>query len=330
LISGNYDTTSLRIGPLAGTYVVLLISWEKDKLSASCNMPANTLKCIWESMRPKQWTKNCFIFAVLLFSRNLFNLPLLLRAVFAFIIFCLISGCVYVINDLVDLEADRVHPVKSRRPLASGRLKVSNAILSVAIIIPISLAAGLYLSVPFFLVALIYLSVQLAYCFMLKHVVILDVFAVTLGFILRVAAGGVVIGVEMTSWLLICATLLALFLGLSKRRHELVTLKLEASNHRKVLQDYSPHLLDQMISVVTASTVITYSLYTMSEETVARVGSRNLIYTIPFVLYGIFRYLFLIHQKGEGGSPEVVLLTDKPLIFDILVWVATVGIILYT
>jgi 4-hydroxybenzoate polyprenyltransferase len=281
-------------------------------------------------MRPRQWTKNCFVFAALLFSRNALNLPLLLKALFAFVLFCLISGCVYIINDLVDLKGDRLHPAKSRRPLASGKLKASHALLPVVILIPLSLGAALYLHLSFFLVTVVYLCVQLAYSFLLKRIVILDVFAVTLGFVLRVVAGAVVIGVEMTSWLLICATLLALFLGLSKRRHELVTLKLEAANHRKVLREYSPHLLDQMISVVTASTVITYSLYTMSEETIARVQTRNLVYTVPFVLYGIFRYLYLIHQKREGGSPEIILVTDKPLMIDILLWVAAVGIILYT
>jgi len=292
-------------------------------------MEGNVVKHIWESMRPKQWTKNCFIFAALLFSKSIFDVSLSLKAILAFIVFCFISGCVYIFNDLTDLKRDKIHPIKSRRPLASGRLKVSHAILALVIVTPFALGVSLYLSASFFVVSLIYLLVQLAYCFSLKDIVILDVFAVTLGFVLRVAAGAVVIDVEISSWFLICTTLLALFLALGKRRHELITLKLEAKNHRKVLEEYSPYLLDQMISVVTASTVITYSLYAMSEQTVSKVGTRNLIYTVPFVLYGVFRYLYLIHEKSEGGSPETILVTDKPLIIDILLWVLTVGIILY-
>jgi 4-hydroxybenzoate polyprenyltransferase len=292
-------------------------------------MTVNMVKYILESARPRQWTKNCFVFAALLFSKNLFNVPLLFRAVFAFIIFCLLSGCVYLLNDIVDLTGDKIHPVKSRRPLASGRLGISEAMWVLVILTPLSLGASLYLNVSFFLVALTYVLAQLAYSFFLKHIVILDVFAVTLGFVLRVAAGALAIDVESSSWFLICATLLALFLALSKRRHELVTLELNAPSHRKVLSEYSPDLLDQMMSVVTASTVIAYSLYTMSEETITRVGTRNLIYTVPFVLYGIFRYLYLIHKKGEGGNPEMVLITDKPLMIDILLWVITVAIVLY-
>jgi len=293
-------------------------------------MAGDVVRCILGSMRPKQWTKNCFIFAALLFSKNVFDLPLLIKAIIAFIVFCLISGCVYIFNDLTDLRRDKIHPVKSRRPLASGRLKVSYAILALVVFTPFALGVSLYLNASFFVVSLIYLLVQLAYCFSLKDIVILDAFAVTLGFVLRVVAGAVVIDVEISSWFLICTTLLALFLALSKRRHELIALKLEAKNHRKVLEEYSPYLLDQMISVVTASTVITYSLYTMSEQTVSKVGTRNLIYTVPFVLYGIFRYLYLIHEKNKGGSPETILVTDKPLMINILLWVLTVGIILYS
>lgn len=284
---------------------------------------------IFKSLRPKQWSKNLFIFAGILFSQNIFNLTVLSKVIFAFLIFCLLSGAVYILNDITDLEKDRLHPVKSQRPLASGRLQVSHAVLALTILIVFSLGLSYHLSFPFFLVALAYFLLQLAYSFSLKRIVILDVFAVAGGLVFRVVAGTVVINVEISSWLLICTILLALFLGLSKRRHELVILGEGAQNHRTVLAEYSPYLLDQMISIVTASTVVAYCLYTMSEETIEKFGTRNLIFTIPFVLYGIFRYLYLIHQKGEGGSPENILLNDKPLLVAIFLWIITVGIVLY-
>jgi 4-hydroxybenzoate polyprenyltransferase len=284
---------------------------------------------IWQSLRPKQWPKNLAIFVGILFSQNILNLPLLAKTIIAFLIFCLLSGAVYILNDITDLEKDRRHPVKSQRPLASGRLRVSHAIFIFVVIIAFALGLSYYVSLSFFLVAVAYFLLQLAYSFSLKRIVILDVFAIAAGFVLRVVAGTVVINVEFSSWLLICTILLALFLGLSKRRHELVVLGEEAQNHRTVLAEYSPYLLDQMISVVTASTLVAYCLYTMSEETIAKFGTRNLIFTIPFVLYGIFRYLYLIHQKGKGGSPENILLNDKPLLVAIFLWIITVGIVLY-
>ena len=284
---------------------------------------------ILKSLRPGQWTKNLFIFAGILFSKNISNVPMLLKVTLAFFVFCALSGSVYILNDLADIERDRLHKAKSKRPLASGKLKEGYAIFALIIIVPISLALSYYLGLPFFILALTYLLLQLAYTFYIKHKVILDIFTIAAGFVLRVIAGAVVINVEFSSWLLICTVLIALFLGLSKRRHELIVTGKKAEQHRAVLVEYSPYLLDQMISVVTASTFIAYTLYTMSEETIKKFGTKNLIYTIPFVLYGIFRYLYLIHQKGKGGDPERVLVTDKPLVANILLWVATVGIILY-
>jgi 4-hydroxybenzoate polyprenyltransferase len=186
-----------------------------------------------------------------------------------------------------------------------------------------------HLSGYLFIVVLAYFLLQMAYSFYLKHIVILDIFALASGFLLRVIAGAVVINVEISSWLLICTILLSLFLGLSKRRYELVVIGENAQNHRKVLGEYSPYLLDQMISVVTASTVVAYSLYTMSDETIEKFGTKHLIFTIPFVLYGIFRYLYLIHKKEAGGNPENTLVTDRPLMIAVLLWAVTVGIILY-
>ena len=288
-----------------------------------------TYVLILESLRPKQWTKNLFIFAGLLFSQNILNFPLLLKAILAFIIFCFLSGSMYILNDILDLEQDKRHKAKSQRPLASGILKVPQAIMALAIFIPLLLGISYYLGLSFFLAVLSYLLLQIAYSFFLKHMVILDVFAIACGFVLRVVAGALVINVEISSWLIICTILLALFLGLSKRRHELMLLEKGAQNHRKVLGQYSPYLLDQMISVVTASTVVAYALYTMSAETIRKFDTANLIFTVPFVLYGIFRYLYLVHQTGAGGSPEHVLVTDKPLLIDILLWVIAVMIIVY-
>lgn len=288
----------------------------------------NTLHLI-KSFRPGQWTKNLFIFAGLIFSQNALEPQLLWTAVAAFIVFCAVSGGVYLINDLSDLQEDKKHPVKKHRPLASGRLGVNFAAGALALLLPASLLAAWLLGRGFFAVTLIYLLLQALYSLYLKRVVILDVFSIALGFVLRVIAGAVVIDVEISSWLIICTILLSLFLALSKRRHEIETLEDEAPEHRRVLEDYSRELLDQMISVVTASTVVCYALYTISPETVAKFGTKNLIFTVPFVLYGIFRYLYLVHKKGEGGNPENIIVSDVPLITNVLLWVASAALILY-
>ncbi len=287
------------------------------------------IKDIIRSMRPHQWTKNFFIYAALIFSQNIFNLPLLLKTTIAFSAFCLISSALYVFNDLKDLEEDKLHPLKSRRPIASGKIKKSTAILMIVILGLLGFSSAFTLNKNYFIIILVYFLIQMAYSIKLKHIVILDVFVVALGFLIRVVAGGLAIEVSLSSWLLICTILLALFLALSKRRHELVLLEDGASDHRPILEEYSPYLLDQMIAVVTASTVIAYCLYTISEETVTKFGTTNLIFTVPFVLYGIFRYLYLIHQKSEGGSPEALIIKDKPLLIDIFLWIAAAVIILY-
>lgn len=284
---------------------------------------------IGESTRPKHWTKNLFLFAGILFSQNLLNFSLLVKVILAFLIFCFLTGSVYILNDLTDLERDKRHPAKSRRPIASGRLKVRQAIIALIIFMFLSLVLSYLLNLSFFLTALAYFLIQIAYSFFLQRIVILDVFAIASGFVLRVVAGAVVINVEISSWLIICTILLSLFLGLSKRRHELLMNEEEAQYYRKVLAKYSPYLLDQMISVVTASTVVCYALYTMSSDTIQKFGTKNLIYTIPFVLYGIFRYLYLIHKKEMGGNPENILVSDKPLMIDILLWVIIAGLIVY-
>jgi 4-hydroxybenzoate polyprenyltransferase len=299
-------------------------------LKESSHMLNTTAFLVFRSMRPRQWTKNLILFAALIFSQNIFSPLLLFRTVAAFAIFCFLSGCVYIINDLLDLKQDQIHPIKSKRPLASGKLKPATAVIAAIALFCLSFgSAAAFTNLTFMLVALIYFVLQLAYSTLLKHVVILDVFCIAAGFVLRAIGGAEVIDVPFSTWLLFCTMLLSLFLALSKRRHELLLLEDDAVHHRKILFEYSPYLLDQMISVVTASTVITYTLYTVSEDTVSKFGTDRLKFTIPFVLYGIFRYLYLIHQKNEGGSPEHVLLNDLPLIICILLYGLTVGLILY-
>jgi len=284
---------------------------------------------IFRSLRPQQWTKNAFVFAALIFSLKVFDVPLLLRALAAFGVFCFLSGAIYLLNDVSDYAEDRVHPKKSKRPIASDQLSRGTGLAAAAVFCLGSLAAAFLLGRSFFLATVIYALLQVSYSLKLKHVVILDVFLVAAGFVLRVVAGGLVIGVPLSHWLLICTTLLALFIALSKRRHEIVLLEGEAASHRPILREYSAYLLDQMISVVTASTVIAYCLYTVSPETVAKFGTSNLIFTMPFVLYGIFRYLYLVHKKGQGGSPEEMILRDKPLLTVVVLWVAAAIVILY-
>ena len=292
-------------------------------------MHNHTWFLVFKTMRPRQWTKNLLVFAALIFSQNLTNLPMVSDATIAFIVFCFLSGSVYTLNDLLDIKQDRTHPKKSQRPLASGKLQPPIAIVSGSILVVLSLANAFWLNTNFGFIALGYFILQIAYSTALKHVVILDVLAVSIGFVLRAIAGAEVINVPISSWLLVCTILLALFLSLGKRRHEIILLEDNATDHRKILFEYSPALLDQMISVVTASTVVAYALYTMSAETINKFHTDNLKYTIPFVLYGIFRYLYLIHQKSEGGSPEKILLNDRPLLINIILYLLTVWFFTY-
>jgi 4-hydroxybenzoate polyprenyltransferase len=281
------------------------------------------------SMRPTQWTKNVLIFAALVFSQNLFDLVLLAKTLIAFVIYCLLSGSLYIVNDLLDLEKDRQHPRKGLRPLASGQLGKRFALwISILISVP-CLLVSLLMSLPFGIVTGGYALLHLAYSYYLKHIVIVDIFCIALGFVLRVFAGAFVIGVTVSSWLMVCTLSLALFLGFSKRRYELVALGERAVHHRKALGEYSISFLDQMIAVTTSSAVLSYALYTISEETVKRFETTALVYTVPFVIYGIFRYLYLTHQRQEGGEPEKLLLTDIPLMINILLYLLVTGSMIY-
>lgn len=279
------------------------------------------------SIRPRQWAKNALLFLGLIFSRSLGDPNLLASAALAFAVFCALASATYLLNDLIDLERDRQHPIKRKRPIASGRVSTSLAGAMAAVLLVGSLLLAARLGPSFALLALLYLLLSISYSLWLKHLVIIDVLAVAAGFVLRAAAGAVVIDVRISPWLYVCTVLGALFLVFCKRRHELVLLQASAVNHRRILQEYTVPLLDQMISVVTSATVIAYSLYTFSSENLPK--NNAMMLTVPFLLYGIFRYLYLIHVKGVGGSPEDLLLSDRPLLATVLGWGIASVLILY-
>jgi 4-hydroxybenzoate polyprenyltransferase len=287
------------------------------------------MRTVFATLRPQQWVKNVIIFAGLVFSQNLGHPALFLKTLAAFALFCLLSSGVYIFNDIMDVESDRKHPSKSSRPIASGRVKISTALFLFVLLSIVSMALSAWLSPLFALTALAYLVLNVLYSVYLKNVVIIDVMCIAGGFIIRAVAGAVLIGVEISAWLIVCTTLLALFLSFGKRRHELVLLENQATDHRRILSEYSPYFLDQMISVVTASTVVAYAFYTLSPEVETKLGTPYMDLTIPFVLYGVFRYLYLIHQKEGGGSPTRMLLTDKPILADIILWLLAVILIVY-
>ena len=283
---------------------------------------------ILEAMRPRQWSKNLFVLAGLLFSHKLFT-PLAGVALGAFVLFCLLSGAMYLLNDVADREKDRLHPRKRERPVASGRLSVPLAVGAALACLAVAVAGSVAISWPFTAVAVAYAGLLTAYSVWLKHVVIVDVLVVAMGFVLRAVGGAVAIDVEISGWLLICTILLALFLALGKRRHEYLALEGQAATHRPILAEYSSALLDQMIAVVTASTVTAYALYTMSPETVAKFHTSLLPATLPFVLYGIFRYLYLLYQRQLGGNPTDAVFHDRALLLNTLLWLLVVLLIIY-
>jgi 4-hydroxybenzoate polyprenyltransferase len=283
------------------------------------------------SMRPKQWSKNVFVFAGIVFSRELFALPALGKALLAFFLFCMVSSATYLLNDVRDIARDRAHPIKRNRPLASGRLRPAVAIAAALLLVAISFPIGFILNLPLGVVLVIYFALMQAYTFRLKEVVILDVFTLAAGFVLRVVGGAVAISVMISEWLFICMLLLSLFLALAKRRHELLLLSDGAGSHRPILAEYSPALLEEMLSIITASTVMAYSLYTFFATNLQDLGYPfpYMMLTIPFVIYAIFRYLYLVYQKNGGGSPEEVLLRDIPFLVNLLLWGGAVVTILY-
>ena len=280
------------------------------------------------SLRPRQWVKNLFVFGGLIFAQRLFT-PSVWPALGAFAIFCGLSGAMYLLNDVADREKDRLHPDKRLRPVAAGRLRPGAAVATAAVLIPLGLGLGAWLSPRFALAGLAYVVLLGAYSAWLKHIVIVDVLVVAIGFVLRAVAGALAIDVAISGWLLICTILLALFLALGKRRHEVLALEGNAARHRPILAEYSAGLLDQMIAVVTASTVTAYALYTMSPETVAKFHTQLLPATLPFVLYGIFRYLYLLYHRRLGGNPSEIVLRDRALLINTCLWLLMIVVIIY-
>ena len=287
------------------------------------------LSSLWAALRPRQWVKNFLVLAALVFGRRLFVAEAVSDALLGFAAFCLVSSAGYLVNDLRDLEHDRRHPSKRARPLAEGRLGGIAAVVAAVALTLAGAACGLVVGRGFALALAAYAAVSLAYTFILKRVVIVDVFAIAAGFVLRAAAGALAVGVELSGWLLVCTTLGSLLVGFGKRRNELLLLKESADGHRRVLEDYNLRFLDMMIGIAAASSVMSYALYTASEETAARFHTRAMFLTLPFVLYGIFRYLFLVYCRGRGGDPVETVLTDRATLVNVLLWATTVVVILY-
>lgn len=285
-----------------------------------------------QTMRPHQWTKNLVVFAGLVFSRNFFNGQLALKSIEAFVVFCLLSGLIYLVNDIADIERDRLHVRKKNRPLPSGRLQIPVAVVSAVVIAVLAFVMSWYVGLEFFIVAGVFIVLNTLYSFALKGVVLLDVLSISISFILR-AIGGVQAlrsldpTIEISPWLLICTLFLALFLGFCKRRQELVTMD-EAHEHRASLREYSPALLDQLVGITGGGSVIAYAIYTIWPDTVEKFGTANLVYTVPLVLLGVMRYLYLVYSKQMGGSPSDLLLQEKFILITVVAWIALVVAIL--
>ncbi|MEE8524662.1 MAG: decaprenyl-phosphate phosphoribosyltransferase [Thermoanaerobaculia bacterium] len=285
---------------------------------------------LFRAMRPIQWVKNVFVLAPVVFAEQALQVEVMARALLAFLVFCCAASAIYLVNDIRDREEDRRHPQKRHRPIAAGELSVAAAASAAILLAAAGVAGALVLGTRFLLLLTLYLAINLLYSSGgLKKVVILDVMAVASGYVLRVMAGGAAVGVAISNWLLLCTTFLALLMILSKRRHEILLLADTAAEHRSVLSHYSPQFLDQLVNVVTASAVVSYALYAVDDDTVARFGSDNLVYTVPLVLFGIFRYLYLTYQKAEKRNPTEAILFDPPSLANLLLWGLSVVWIVY-
>ncbi|HEC67573.1 MAG TPA: decaprenyl-phosphate phosphoribosyltransferase [Candidatus Desulfofervidus auxilii] len=280
------------------------------------------IKEIIVTMRPKQWYKNFVIFAGIIFSLNLMNFQMWLDVISTFAIFCTLSGSEYIINDIIDVEKDRKHPKKCKRPIASGKLKVSHALLFAIILIIVAGGGAYLINTQFLVVSITYFLLILSYSLFLKHLILVDILVISIGFVIRAIAGCLAINVFISPWLVICAFLLALFLALGKRRHELILLAENAKEHRRILEGYSVEMLDQMISITTGALIISYSLYTFLAD------NNYMMLTIPLVIYGLFRYLFLVHAKNFGGETEMIF-KDKGMVICMVLWAVLVVLILY-
>ncbi|KXK00894.1 MAG: 4-hydroxybenzoate polyprenyltransferase [Acidobacteria bacterium OLB17] len=280
-------------------------------------------------MRPQEWAKNLLVFSGVIFSRSLLDLHDIWASLLGFLIFCAASSGIYLFNDLCDIESDRAHPVKSLRPLAAGELDINLARITMVALFAAAALGSLALSPRFALIIVLYLAACVAYSLRLKNVVILDVIIIASGFVLRAVAGAVLIDVVASEWLVICTSMVALLVGFGKRRHELTLLRSQASSHRRNLSEYSVRFLDSIMAICSGAALITYALYTRADETVERVGSQWMLITIPFVVYGLFRYLFLIHQRGAGGDPVKILFRDRPTALNLLLWIVAVALVIY-
>lgn len=279
--------------------------------------------------RPTQWLKNGLLLAALIFSAEIRSTTKLSAALMAMALFCLLSSAVYTFNDLFDRQQDKLHPLKKERPLASGKVPPNLAVAMVLILLSAGLVGAWTVNFEFFIVAVLFVALNFMYTIWLKNIVIVDVMSIAISFVMRALAGAYAIAVPASKWMLINTLFLALFLGFGKRRHELVLLDAGATAHRRILGRYSPYLLDQLISLVTASVVVMYMLYTFSTEVTAKLGTDDLYLTIPFVVYGIFRYLYLIHKEERGGSPTEVLISDMPILISVVLWIITFILLLY-
>lgn len=288
-----------------------------------------TIRGLLVEMRPMEWSKNLLVFSGLIFSRSLTDPHNVAASFLGFVLFCCASSGVYLFNDLCDLKEDREHPVKRHRPLASGALSVNVARFTMLVLFAIAAVGSLMLSHGFAVLVGIYLATCLAYSLKLKDIVILDVILIASGFVIRAISGAVIISVEVSEWLVLCTSMVALLVGFGKRRHELVLLEASAGNHRRSLSDYSVGFLDSIMNICAGAAVLTYALYTRADQTVERVGSRAMLLTIPFVIYGVFRYLFLIHRREAGGDPVQILFRDRPTMLNLLLWIVTAGLVIY-
>jgi len=288
-------------------------------VSSPATGTGSTVSGLFRLLRPKQWTKNLLLFAALLFSFEEIRTETILATLLGFILFSLVAGCVYILNDFVDRDRDRQHPVKKYRPMASGQVNPTHALLFGIILLILSVGTAFMMNPLFGVLCIVYFLLNVSYSFVLKHLVILDMMTIAAGFVLRAIAGGVLIQVPFTPWFLICTMLLSLFLAIGKRRNELTLLEGNTGSHRKVLDNYSITLLDQFNTIVTTAMIISYSLFTFTSD-----RTIHLMWTIPLVIYGMFRYLYLIHMKNQGGSPDRVLFEDKPILITVILYVISV------
>jgi 4-hydroxybenzoate polyprenyltransferase len=334
LMKTNSDTSTLepdiKIESLTISASTEIISESSSTSSKNYFLTIlSNIKYFILSLRLYQWSKNLLVFAALIFAGQLFNIELLTKSILIFFLFSLVAGIVYVWNDVMDMDEDKLHPTKKFRPLASGKITPTVALVLSSFVLSTSLFVSYFISISLTIFLIAYIILNFFYSLKLKHVVILDILIVAVGYVLRAVAGGFVIQVEISPWLLVCTFFLALFLVVGKRRAELSQLKKNSPTFRPILLEYNSHILDQMIGVVTAATILGYALYTLDGQTVAKFGTYNLIYTVPFVVYGIFRYFYLIYKKDLGGSPESILIKDKHILVNVFFWIVTVIFIIY-